>query len=62
MSGQCSRGGATHGAPVKPGLQEERLEGARVFVLPNPSGRNAHFSYAQMLDAFVGLRRMLEKS
>ena len=31
----------------------------RIFVLPNPSGRNAHFSYAQMLDAFVGLRRSL---
>jgi len=34
------------------GFQPERFEGARVFVLPNPSGRNAHFSYAQMLAAF----------
>ena len=25
---------------------------ARVFVVPNPSGRNAHFSYAEMLSAF----------
>ena len=41
------------------GLQSELLEGARVFVLPNPSGRNANFSYAQMLAAFRALRRWL---
>ena len=34
------------------GFQPERFEGARVFVLPNPSGRNANFSYAQMLCSF----------
>ena len=45
------------GAPVSPGLQPELLEGARVFVLPNPSGRNANYSYAQMLAAFTDLRR-----
>src|SRR6185503_9566928 len=27
------------GAPIPLGLQREELEGARVFVLPNPSGR-----------------------
>jgi hypothetical protein len=27
-----------------------------VHVLPNPSGRNANFSYAEMLDAFARLR------
>src|SRR5579884_1936260 len=32
--------------PVRFGFQAERLEGARVFVLPNPSGRNANFSYS----------------
>ena len=31
-----------------------------IFVLPNPSGRNAHYSYAEMLDAFKGLRRLLQ--
>ena len=30
------------------GEQPERLDGARVFVVPNPSGRNAHFTRAQM--------------
>jgi len=39
------------------GFQAERFEGARVFVLPNPSGRNANFSYAQMLAAFRRLAR-----
>jgi len=44
---------------VSLGLQAELLEGARVFVLPNPSGRNANFSYAEMLAAFRALRRAL---
>ena len=52
--------GRRQGQPVALGLQEERLEGARVFVLPNPSGRNANFSYGEMLEAFVELRRALE--
>src|SRR5690349_12344759 len=43
--------------PVKLGLQLERFEGAAVFVLPNPSGRNANFSYAEMLAAFSALAR-----
>ena len=45
--------------PVTLGLQLERLEGARVFVLPNPSGRNANYSYEEMLLAFRMLRRWL---
>ena len=49
--------GRRAGEPVRLGLQCERLEGAAVFVLPNPSGRNANFSYAQMLAAFRALRR-----
>ena len=48
------------GQAVALGPQEERFEGARVFVLPNPSGRNAHYSYADMLRAFTQLRRDLE--
>ena len=52
--------GRRPGQPVALGLQEERLEGARVFVLPNPSGRNANYSYAEMLKAFARLRRALE--
>jgi TDG/mug DNA glycosylase family protein len=43
--------------PFSCGFQRERFEGARVFVLPNPSGRNANFSYAQMLAVFRTLAR-----
>jgi TDG/mug DNA glycosylase family protein len=44
------------------GLQPERLGESAVFVLPNPSGRNANFSYAEMLAAFRALRRYLRSS
>src|SRR3989454_8370894 len=44
------------------GPQPMRLHGARLFVLPNPSGRNANFTYAEMLNAFVELRRWTEKA
>jgi TDG/mug DNA glycosylase family protein len=43
--------------PVALGLQDERIGESAVFVLPNPSGRNANFSYAEMLAAFRALRR-----
>ena len=39
------------------GLQPETLGETAVFVLPNPSGRNANYSYAEMLAAFRGLAR-----
>ena len=39
------------------GRQEERLGESAVFVLPNPSGRNANYTYAEMLAAFRALRR-----
>lgn len=44
-------------APLTLGLQPQRIHGARIFVLPNPSGRNANFSYQEMCDAFVALRK-----
>src|SRR5258706_14634688 len=36
--------------PVSLGRQAETIAGADVFVLPNPSGRNANFSYAELLE------------
>ncbi len=39
------------------GLQRERIGGSAVFVLPNPSGRNANYSYAEMAAAFRRLAR-----
>jgi TDG/mug DNA glycosylase family protein len=38
------------------GLQNETLASQPIFVLPNPSGRNAHYSYRTMLAAFRRLR------
>ena len=43
---------------VRLGLQRVQLEGSRVFVLPNPSGRNANFTYVEMLGAYRALRRL----
>ena len=45
--------------PFSVGLQADSFEGARVFVLPNPSGRNANFTYVQMLDAYRALAAYL---
>jgi double-stranded uracil-DNA glycosylase len=39
------------------GPQPERIGESAVFVLPNPSGRNANFTYAEMLRAFRALRQ-----
>jgi TDG/mug DNA glycosylase family protein len=44
---------------LRPGLMPHRFAGAAVFLLPNPSGRNAHFSYAEMLGAFRELRALV---
>ena len=43
------------------GPQRERIGDTEVFVLPNPSGRNANFSYAEMLAAFRKLKRRVPK-
>jgi double-stranded uracil-DNA glycosylase len=42
---------------VSVGPQPVTIHGARVHVLPNPSGRNANFSYVEMLEAFRALLR-----
>jgi double-stranded uracil-DNA glycosylase len=39
------------------GLQQELIGESRVFVVPNPSGRNANFSYAEMVAAYRALAR-----
>jgi hypothetical protein len=41
------------------GEQAVAIAGARVFVLPNPSGRNAHFTYRQMLAHFTAAAQRL---
>lgn len=39
------------------GPTTEKVAGIPVFLLPNPSGRNAHYSYQAMLSAFRLLQR-----
>ncbi len=51
----CLRG------PVRCGLQKELIEGAAIFVLPNPSGRNAHYTYPEMLRHWRQLARRLRR-
>jgi TDG/mug DNA glycosylase family protein len=50
-----------HRGPVSLGVQAPRLAGALLFVLPNPSGRNANFSYGEMLAAYKALRRCRQR-
>lgn len=47
-----------HKGQVPLGLQQERIGESAIFVLPNPSGRNANYSYAEMLRAFRRLNRV----
>jgi TDG/mug DNA glycosylase family protein len=47
-------------SPRPLGPRPETLNGARVFVLPNPSGRNANFTYDEMLRAFRLLHEHLQ--
>lgn len=45
-----------------PGLKQERMDGARVFVLPNPSGLNVTFpSFSSKLHWFQQLRELLHE-
>ena len=62
LAGAVAIGLANAEAPViKPGFQKATVHGARLFVLPNPSGRNAHFSYEDMLTSFRALGRAIRR-
>ena len=39
------------------GLQAERIGPARVYVLPNPSGLNAHYGLPDLIAHYAALRR-----
>ena len=47
-------------APTMPkvGLQPFSIGRSRIFILPNPSGRNAHYSYSHMLSLYQELRHL----
>jgi len=42
---------------VSLGVQDERIGSSALFVLPNPSGRNANYSYTEMVAAYRKLAR-----
>ena len=42
--------------PIQTGLQPTSLGDVPVFVLPNPSGRNAYYSFQVMKELFVELK------
>jgi TDG/mug DNA glycosylase family protein len=44
------------------GERPDRFASARVFVVPNPSGRNAHFTPLEMLAAFRAVARALGRA
>jgi double-stranded uracil-DNA glycosylase len=43
-----------------PGLQEERLAGAALWVLPNPSGLNANHQLPDLVRLFRALRKVVK--
>ncbi|HEY3474984.1 MAG TPA: uracil-DNA glycosylase family protein, partial [Anaerolineales bacterium] len=43
------------------GKQPEGLENAMVWVLPNPSGLNAHYQLADLVEHFQVLRKAVER-
>jgi TDG/mug DNA glycosylase family protein len=49
-------------AKLRCGVQKEGVEGARVFVVPNPSGRNAHYTYEEMLRYWKELAELVGRS
>ena len=44
-----------------PGLQEESMAGSRLWVLPNPSGINAHYGPSELARLFRELRMNIAK-
>lgn len=52
--------GGRSSSPALLGPLDVRLAASPVFLLPNPSGRNAHYSYDQMLSVFLRLRKEVD--
>ncbi len=46
---------------LKVGLQDQTFQGIPLFVLPNPSGRNAHYSYDEMKAQYRELKNYAER-
>jgi double-stranded uracil-DNA glycosylase len=54
--GKAAYAGLSGRREIAWGRQDERIQGAVVWVLPNPSGRNLAFSLDGLVDAYLQLR------
>jgi len=57
--GKAAYAGLTDQRAIAWGLQPSRMEGASVWVLPNPSGRNRSFTLEQLVDAYHELHQKI---
>ena len=57
----AAAGRAAAAAGHRTGVQRQRIEGCPVFVVPNPSGRNAHWTRRAMVRAYAQLRQWLDR-
>jgi double-stranded uracil-DNA glycosylase len=62
IAGVTAYRSAFHHPKASIGPQDELLGGARVWVLPNPSGLNAHFTLPRIAEAFGELRAAVSAS
>jgi TDG/mug DNA glycosylase family protein len=46
---------------AQPGLKDRRIAGARLWLLPNPSGLNAHYQVPDLAALFAELRHAVEE-
>jgi len=49
------------GRQVKPGPQTEKIGATRLFAMPSPSRRNAHYGKAKIVAYFQDLQRFVEE-
>jgi TDG/mug DNA glycosylase family protein len=57
--GKAAYAGLSGQRDIAWGLQTRPIEGAEVWVLPNPSGRNRGFTLERLVDAYAQLRRQV---
>ncbi|WP_085604432.1 MULTISPECIES: G/U mismatch-specific DNA glycosylase [unclassified Pseudomonas] len=55
--GKAAYAGLSRRKSIEWGLREETFGGAKVWILPNPSGRNLAFNQAQLVTAYQQLQR-----
>ena len=59
LRANSTKGKTSRSSKFQVGLYNQHYYGAKVFILPNPSGRNAHYSYAKMCSLFCELNHLI---